>query len=277
MQDPHRQALGLRARRPAVRRPGAAGRAVRLFAHAPRRVSAQGSRRLVGRHAGRRVLGLQRPLRAGRKPAPVVEAACWAHGRRDFFDFAKLAKAPIAVEIVRRIDELFAIERDDQRRAARGPAPSSAGAIEAARRRARGLYARAVRAAVAEERPRQGDPLHADAMGRRSPDSSTTEESASATMPPSARLRCVAVGRRNWTFAGSDEGASYCSSRHPLISQRDFFGDRQTAADATAERWLRAERSRAPTRRVGLSRARPCTAGPQRALFPRSTDARSTC
>ena len=62
---------------------------------------------------------------AGREPAPVVEAACWAHGRRDFFDFAKLAKAAIAVEIVRRIDELFAIEREingkppDARRAVR--------------------------------------------------------------------------------------------------------------------------------------------------------------
>ena len=61
----------------------------------------------------------------GRKPAPVVEAACWAHGRRDFFDLAKLAKAPIAAEIVRRIDELFAIERtingksSDERRAIR--------------------------------------------------------------------------------------------------------------------------------------------------------------
>ena len=28
----------------------------------------------------------------GRQPAPVIEAACWAHGRRDFFDFAKLTK-----------------------------------------------------------------------------------------------------------------------------------------------------------------------------------------
>ena len=55
-------------------------------------------------------------------------------------------------------------------------------------------------------------------------------------------------------------GASYCSSRHPLISQRDFFGDCQTAVVATAERWLRAEGSRAPTPHGGLSRARPCTA-----------------
>ena len=37
---------------------------IRLLAHAPR-LSAQGSRRLVGGHAGRRVLGLQRPLREG--------------------------------------------------------------------------------------------------------------------------------------------------------------------------------------------------------------------
>ena len=46
-----------------------------------------------------------------RKPGPIAEAACWAHGRRKFFDLAKLSKAPIAHEAVRRIDELFAIER----------------------------------------------------------------------------------------------------------------------------------------------------------------------
>jgi transposase len=48
---------------------------------------------------------------ASRKPAPLIEAACWSHGRRNFFDLAKLAKAPIAAEAVRRIDELFEIER----------------------------------------------------------------------------------------------------------------------------------------------------------------------
>ena len=48
-----------------------------------------------------------------------------SHGRREFFDLARLAKAPIAGENVRRIEELFAIERDingeppDARRAAR--------------------------------------------------------------------------------------------------------------------------------------------------------------
>jgi transposase len=42
---------------------------------------------------------------AGRKPAPIIEAACWAHGRRKFYELAELREAPLA------IDELFAIER----------------------------------------------------------------------------------------------------------------------------------------------------------------------
>jgi transposase len=49
--------------------------------------------------------------RVNRKPAPILEAARWSHGRRKFFDLAKTGEAPIAAEAVRRIDELFAIER----------------------------------------------------------------------------------------------------------------------------------------------------------------------
>ena len=49
---------------------------------------------------------------AGRKPGPIIEAACWALGRRKLFELAELQKAPIAIEAVRRIDELFAIERE---------------------------------------------------------------------------------------------------------------------------------------------------------------------
>src|SRR5262245_16834782 len=49
---------------------------------------------------------------AGRQPRLIVEAACWAHGQRKLFDLARLRKMPIAIEDVRRIDELFAIERE---------------------------------------------------------------------------------------------------------------------------------------------------------------------
>lgn len=37
-------------------------------------------------------------------------AACWTHGRSKFFDLARLSKALMSAELVRRIDALFAIE-----------------------------------------------------------------------------------------------------------------------------------------------------------------------
>jgi hypothetical protein len=62
---------------------------------------------------------------ADREPGPIREAACWTHARRPFFAMADIDEnarrraagkkeiplSPIAIEIVRRIDALFAIER----------------------------------------------------------------------------------------------------------------------------------------------------------------------
>src|SRR6185437_6976312 len=56
--------------------------------------------------------GFGKLYHANRKEGPIVVAACWAHGRRKFFDLARLSKAPIAAEAVKRIDALFAIERE---------------------------------------------------------------------------------------------------------------------------------------------------------------------
>src|SRR5258705_1784691 len=53
--------------------------------------------------------GFNRLYEGNRKPGPIVEAACWAHGRRKFFDLARINKAPIAEQAVARIDALFAI------------------------------------------------------------------------------------------------------------------------------------------------------------------------
>jgi transposase len=69
--------------------------------------------------------GYNKLYEAGRKPAPIVEAACWVHARRPFFIMADIAAnarrkaqgktsgviSPLALEAVRRIDTLFAIER----------------------------------------------------------------------------------------------------------------------------------------------------------------------
>jgi hypothetical protein len=62
---------------------------------------------------------------AGRHHGPIRDAACWSHARRPFFAMAdieenarrkavskkEIALSPIAIEIVRRIDALFEIER----------------------------------------------------------------------------------------------------------------------------------------------------------------------
>ena len=60
-----------------------------------------------------------------RKPGSITEAACWSHARRKFFVLADVAKAPLALEAVRRIDMIFDAERalngvaEDQRLALR--------------------------------------------------------------------------------------------------------------------------------------------------------------
>ena len=42
----------------------------------------------------------------------VVLAACWSHTRRKFYEVAQAQNAPIAVEALRRIGELYAVEAD---------------------------------------------------------------------------------------------------------------------------------------------------------------------
>jgi hypothetical protein len=55
----------------------------------------------------------------------TITGLCLAHGRRNFFKLAQLAKAPLAIEAVRRIDAIFDLERainglpHEQRRAKR--------------------------------------------------------------------------------------------------------------------------------------------------------------
>src|ERR1700681_3151740 len=69
--------------------------------------------------------GYNKLYQAGRSPGLILEAACWVHARRPFFAMAdieenarrkasgkkEIALSPIAIEIVRRIDALFEIER----------------------------------------------------------------------------------------------------------------------------------------------------------------------
>ena len=153
----------------------------------------------------------------GRKPAPIVEAACWAHGRREVFDLARLTKAPIAVEIVRRIDELFAVERDingkspDERRAVRQE--RSKPLVEALEAYMRESYERlspknAVAKAIRYMLVRWASFTRFLDDGRICLSNNAAERA----------LRGVALGRRNWTFAGSDEGGRRAAALYTLIA-----------------------------------------------------------
>ena len=137
--------------------------------------------------------GFNRLYEAGRKPGPIVEAACWAHARRKFFDLARIKKAPIAIEAIKRIDVLFAIEREIN-----GSHPSSA-LLRAPREVDRywqilrpGCAANAGGSPQRMRLPRRS--ITASNAGRHSLGSSTTAGCASPTTPPSGRCAALPSG-----------------------------------------------------------------------------------
>lgn len=94
-----------------------------VFFYSPDRGGAHPEQHLAG-YAGLMqadaYAGFGRLYEANRKGGPIIEAACWAYGRRKFFDLARLSKAPIAAEAVKRVDVLFAIEREINSHTAQG-------------------------------------------------------------------------------------------------------------------------------------------------------------
>jgi transposase len=153
---------------------------------------------------------------AGRKPGPIIEAACWAHGRRKLYELADLQKAPIAIEAVRRIDVLFAIEREIN-----GLSPEQR--LKARRERSKLLVDDLERWMRQERRKLSSKTALAEAM-----DYSLKRWAALTRFLDDGRIclsnnaaeravRGIAVGRRNWTFAGSDSGARRAASIYTLI------------------------------------------------------------
>jgi transposase len=153
---------------------------------------------------------------AGRKPGLIIEAACWAHGRRKLFELAELQKAPIAIEAVRRIDELFAIERGinglspDRRHAART-------------QRSKALVDELEKWMRQERRKLSSRNPLAKAM-----DYSLKRWAALTRFLDDGRIcmtnnaaeravRGIAIGRKNWTFAGSDSGGQRAAAIYTLI------------------------------------------------------------
>jgi transposase len=160
--------------------------------------------------------GFHQLYEARRRPAPIIEAACWSHGRRKFFDLAKLIKAPIACEAVRRIDELFEIERSIN-----GCAPEERLAVR--QKQSKPLVA-AFEAWLRDERDRVSSKSEiAKAINyslSRWPAFTRFLDDGRICLSNNAAeraIRGVALGRANWTFAGSDAGGHRAAAVYTLV------------------------------------------------------------
>ena len=158
-----------------------------------------------------------------RHPGPITEAACWGHARRKFFVLADLRQAPLAIDAVRRIDAIFAIEREIN-----GMVPDRRLAIRQQR----------IKPIVAEleswmrgERARLS--RHAevakaiDYMLKRWPSFIRFLDDGRICLTNNAAeraLRGIAIGRKAWLFAGSDRGGERAASMFTLIETAKLNG-----------------------------------------------------
>ena len=166
----------------------------------------------------------------GRKPGPILEAACWAHARRKFFVLADVGGSarraaqgktpavlsPICLEAVQRIDALFDIERDitghsaEERRAARQTlsAPLMADLQD---------WLREQRAKLA----RGNDIARAiDYVLKRWTAFTRFLDDGRICISNNAAeraLRGIALGRKSWLFCGSDRGGQRAAIMYSLI------------------------------------------------------------
>lgn len=169
--------------------------------------------------------GFNRLYDGARKPSPLLEAACWSHSRRKFFVLADVTArargkpsviAPLALEAVKRIDAIFAIEREINgrpaeerlavRRARTAPLVSD---LEAWMRNERGKLSRHSEVAKAMDYmlKRWAAFTRFLADGRICLTNNAAER----------ELRGIALGRKVWLFAGSDRGGERAAVMYTLI------------------------------------------------------------
>jgi len=153
------------------------------------------------------------PLYAG---GQIVEAACWAHVRRKFFDLHQAHASPVAAEALQRIRALYAIEAET-----RGQLPARRQTVRAARAgplladcqtwltrtlatlSQKSALAEAIRYALA----RWPALTRYVEDGRIEIDNNAAERA----------LRPVALGRKNFLFAGADVGGERAAALYSLI------------------------------------------------------------
>jgi len=157
------------------------------------------------------------------RPASVTEVACWAHARRKFFDVHKSNGSPIAKEALDKIGALFDIER-----AIAGKPPGQRKAVRLATAKPKldalaGWFdkqltlisgksdlAKAIRYA----RSRWEALTCYCANGRLEVSNNAAEN----------QIRPLALGRKNWLFAGSNAGGERAAIFYTLIRSAKLNG-----------------------------------------------------
>ena len=153
----------------------------------------------------------------------IAEAACWAHVRRKFFDVHAANGSAIAKRALDRIGDLYGVEKTitglppDQRRAERQK--RSKPIAEALRVWADTTLPKLSRKSELAKafrymRSRWKALLRCLDDGRLALDNNPAERA----------LRCVAIGRKNYLFAGSDAGGRRAAALYSLIETAKLSG-----------------------------------------------------
>jgi len=167
---------------------------------------------------------------AERRPAPVLEASCWAHGRRKVFELADVETAaiktargekpkpvyPLALEAVQRIDAVFAIERQIKDRP-----PAERLAVRQAQSAPLTAELETWMIQTRDTLSRGHDLSKAMSyMLRRWPSFTRFLGDGRICLTNNAAeraLRGVALGRKAWLFCGSDRGGQRAAVLYSLI------------------------------------------------------------
>jgi transposase len=154
---------------------------------------------------------------------PIKEAACWAHVRRKFYDLHQATDSPLALEALNHIGELYAIEDE-----ARGQSPEQRCAIRSARAgpklAALNAWFIATRAQLSKKSELSAAIYYAlarwRALTRYCQDGHIEIDNNAAERS----LRKVALGRKNYLFAGADSGGERAAAIYSLLGTAKLNG-----------------------------------------------------
>lgn len=146
----------------------------------------------------------------------IIEAACWAHARRKFFDVHAASGSPIADEALKRIGDLYRIEA-----AIRGKPPDERRAARLERSKPILDVLKPWLEARRNELSRKSELAKAigyaltrwTALSRFLDDGRVGIDNNAAERA----IRAIALGRKNYLFAGSDSGGARAAAIYSLV------------------------------------------------------------